>query len=77
MRQWIDQAIRRAIAEDMCQQFQVPAQMYTLALEMEPSRHLPEVLNCQDPDSPTPSELSFYSEDYQGEGIFLILSKNL
>lgn len=77
MWQWIDQAIRRSTVEGMCQQFQVPAQMYTLASEMGTQRNLLEVVDCQDPDSPTPSELSFYLEDYQGKRIFLILSKTL
>ncbi|XP_060537519.1 CCAAT/enhancer-binding protein gamma isoform X1 [Pantherophis guttatus] len=70
MRQWVNEAIRRGIGEGMHQHFQVPAQMYTSAPEMEPPKHLPEAMDYQDPDSPDPSELSFYSKDYQGERDF-------
>lgn len=70
MRRWIDQAIRSGIAEGMRWQSQAPVPLYSYRPELEPLRYLPEREDYLDPASPTPSELSRYAEEFQGEDDF-------
>lgn len=56
---WIDQALRKGIAEGMHLQCQAPVPMYTYISDLESHRFLPSMVDYQNPDSPTPSELSF------------------
>lgn len=70
MKRWIDQAIRKDIAESMSLQCLAPVPMYDYRPSLESHRFIPEVVDYQEPISPTPSELSRYAEDFQGEEDF-------